>query len=109
MKLFIAIGCFAFMATVSLKAQSVESVVSALQTDKQKADTLMHFARRYMSLAKNDSASLLLKQAGPYALASDKNTIAKYYVALSIYNQRIGNYRQSVDEGKKALPYFDGC
>ncbi|MBK8609227.1 MAG: sensor histidine kinase [Chitinophagaceae bacterium] len=90
------------------KAQQINAIVNSLTDNTQKADTLMYFARRYIGMAKNDSANLLLKQAGPYALASDNNTIAKYYVSWSIYNQRIGNYRQSVDEGKKALPYFDG-
>jgi len=107
MKLFIAILCFVCTATVSLNAQSVESIVAALQTDKQKADTLFYFSASYMMKGKVDSAEYYINKGLPFALkTADDESIAKYYCQRSNYLFIKVNYGKSLESLKMATPYI---
>ncbi len=107
MKLFIAILCFVCMATVSPKAQSVESIVSALQTDKQKADTLFFFLSNYMMKGKNDSAEYWANKGLVFALnTSDAELISKYHCQQSNIAFVKANFNKALDFLRKAAPYI---
>ncbi len=107
MKLFIVIGCFLCTATVSLRAQSVESVLAALQTDKQKADTLFFFLSNYMMKGKNDSAEYWANKGLAFALnTADAELIAKYYCQQSNIAFVKTNYNKGLEFLRKAAPYI---
>jgi hypothetical protein len=61
-------------------SQDIGAIISNLQTDKQKADTLFYFSLNYMMKRKNDSAQYWIRKGLPFALNSkDEERIAKYY------------------------------
>jgi two-component sensor histidine kinase len=100
MKLFIAIGCFVCTATVSLRAQSVESVINGLQTDKQKADSIFAVARKIFRKAKFDSADYWLVSGYGFAKkTNDAETMARYNVELANSQYMQGKYA-------KGLPFI---
>lgn len=105
MKLFIAILCFVCMATVSPKAQSVESIVSALQTDKQKADTLFSIARKVFRKAKFDSADYWLGRGYVFAKKSgDAETMARYNIEWANSQYMQGQFAKGLPYIYTALP-----
>ncbi|MCY7290714.1 MAG: hypothetical protein LH615_00880, partial [Ferruginibacter sp.] len=107
MKLFIAILSFLFTVTFSLKAQSYESIVSDLQTDKQKADTLFYFSVNYIKKGKIDSAEYCINKGLPFALKTgDEESIAKYYCQRSNYHLVKENYSRSLESLRMAAPYI---
>ncbi|MBK6379218.1 MAG: hypothetical protein IPF72_05510 [Chitinophagaceae bacterium] len=107
MKLFIVIGCFLCTATVSLRAQSVESVLAALQTDKQKADTLFFFLSNYMMKGKNDSAEYWVNKGLAFALnTADAELIAKYYCQQSNIAFVKTNYNKGLEFFEKSCSLY---
>jgi two-component sensor histidine kinase len=85
----------------------VESIVSALQTDKQKADTLFYFSVNYMMKGKSDSAEYCINRGLPFALqTADEERIAKYYCQKSnnIFNKE--NHSRALETLKMAAPYI---
>jgi two-component sensor histidine kinase len=100
MKLFIAIGCFVCSVTVSVKAQSFESVVAGLQTDKQKADSIFSVARKVFRKAKFDSADYWLVSGYGFAKkTNDAEIMARYNVELANSQYMQGKYA-------KGLPFI---
>lgn len=107
MKLFIVIVCLMCTASVSLQAQSVESIVAALQTDKQKADTLFYFSVNYMMKGKSDSAEYCINRGLPLALQTgDEERIAKYYCQQSNYLFNKESHDRALQSLKMAAPYI---
>ena len=107
MKLFIAILCFVCTSTLSLKAQRIESVVAALHSDKQKADTLFFFLSNYMMKGKNDSAEYWANQGLAFALkTTDAELISKYYCQQSNIAFVKTNYNKGLEFLRKAAPYI---
>jgi two-component sensor histidine kinase len=107
MKLFIALLCFVCTATVPVKAQSVESIIAGLQTDKQKADTLFYFASANMMKGKSDSAEYWINKGLVFALnTSDAEQIARYYCQQSNIAFNKVNYNKALDLLGKAHPYI---
>ncbi len=81
-------------------AQPVDGIVNSLQTDRQKADTLKHFALQVFYNGKYDSAALRFEKALPYAeKTGDAELIG--YLQLSIANSFILD-----NAAAKALPWL---
>jgi two-component sensor histidine kinase len=97
MKLFIAIACFVCTVTVSVKAQSVESIIAGLQTDKQKADTIFAIARKTFRKAKFDSADYWLSRGYVFAKnTGDAETMARFNVELANSQYMQGKYAKGL-------------
>jgi two-component sensor histidine kinase len=108
MKLFIAIGCFVCSVTVSVKAQSVESIIAGLLTEQQKADTLLTLANKNKALGKYDAMLTYLNAAKPIVIQlNDANTATRYYAYTGAYYDNGENYGELVAECKKALIHFE--
>lgn len=100
MKLFIILGFLISAAIVPAKAQPLESIVAALQTDKQKADTVFSLARKNFRKANFDSADYWLINGYFFAKkANDAETMAKYNVELANSQYMQGKYA-------KGLPFI---
>ncbi len=108
MKLFIAILCFVCTATVLVNAQSVESILSGLQTNQQKADTLLSIANKNKALGKYDVMLTYLNAAKPIVIQlNDANTAIRYYVYSGVYYDIKKRDAELVAESKKAFNYFE--
>ncbi|MBK8519489.1 MAG: hypothetical protein IPL54_00955 [Chitinophagaceae bacterium] len=108
MKLFIAIGFFVCTANVSLQAQPVEAVVVGLQTDMQKADTLLTLANKNKALGNFDAMLTYLNAAKPIVIQlNDAGTAVRYYAYTGAYYDHKESYGEVVAECKKALVYFE--
>lgn len=105
MKLFAIL--FMITAAFSLRAQTVESVIQSVQTNKQKADTAYYFVSKYMMQGKNDSAEYWAGKGIMYALnTADAELIAKYYCQQSNIAFLKINYNKSLDYLRKAAVYI---
>jgi two-component sensor histidine kinase len=108
MKLFIAIWCFVCSAAVSVRAQSVESIMVGLQTNKQKADSLLSMANKNKAQAKFDVMLMYLNAAKPIIdQLSDANTTIRYYAYAGVYYDIKRSDQELVAECKKALVFFE--
>jgi len=77
---FILLFCF---FTAIAPAQSIETVLAAQSTDKQKADTVFKYARGFFQKAKFDLAIKWLDAGMPYAQGTGNDTLAsQYYVEM---------------------------
>jgi len=105
MKFFIAIACFVCSATVSVKAQSVESIIAGLQTDKQKADTIFSVARKVFRKAKFDSANYWLSRGYVFAKnTGDAETMARYNIEWANSQYMQGQFAKGLPYIYTALP-----
>jgi two-component sensor histidine kinase len=108
MKLFIAIGCFLCTVTSTLKAQPIEAIIAGLQTDQQKADTLLTLANKNKAQGKYDVMLTYLNAAKPIVIQlNDANTAIRYYAYAGAYYDIKRRDKELVDECKKAFGFFE--
>ena len=70
--------CLCFVGTA---AQNMNNILGQKLADKEKADTVFKYARKYFQRGKFDSAGIWLDAGLPYALKSGMDTlISQYYV-----------------------------
>ncbi|MEO8111077.1 MAG: sensor histidine kinase [Ginsengibacter sp.] len=76
------------LCIVTANAQDVDAVVSSLKTNKQKADTLYHFAMKKFVRSNFESAAILFSKAIPFAQKTrDEEFVSKF--RLSVANSYI--------------------
>jgi two-component system, sensor histidine kinase PdtaS len=67
----------------SAKAQNLETVLTGLNNDQQKADTVFKYARKFFQRAKFDQAAQWLDEGMVYARRTNNDTlISQYYVEM---------------------------
>jgi two-component sensor histidine kinase len=95
------------IATGSLKAQTVESIVQSMATNRQKADTAYYFVSKYMMQGKNDSAEYWAAKGAAFALnTADAELIAKYRCQQSNISFLKMNYNRGLDYLRQAAVYI---
>ena len=88
-------------------SQDIGAIVSNLQTDKQKADTLFYFSLSYMMKGKYDSAEYWIDKGLPFALKiNDEEKIAKFYCHKSNVSFLKVNYVDALHFLRIATPYI---
>ncbi len=108
MKLLIAVLCFVCAATIPVKAQSPESILSGLLSGQQKADSLLTLANKNKAMGKFDVMLTYLNAAKPIVSElNDAYTAIRYYAYSGAYYDHKENYGEAVAECRKALPYFE--
>jgi two-component sensor histidine kinase len=108
MKLLIAVLCFVCAATIPVKAQSPQSILSGLLSGQQKADTLLTLANKNKAMGKFDVMLTYLNAAKPIiSELNDAPTAIRYYAYTGAYYDHKENYGEAVAECRKALPYFE--
>ena len=96
--------CVAFMTA---RSQSVDAVLNSLQTDRQKADTLLSLGTKTFLKFKLDSANVLFNRGLNYAKElNDPTLLARYYIAMSGVPRLQDNSARALEIIKKASPYI---
>lgn len=98
---------FMITATGSVRAQSVESVIQSMPTNRLKADTAYYFVSKYMMQGKNDSAEYWAAKGAAFALnTADAELISKYRCQQSNIAFLKMNYNKSLDYLRQAAVYI---
>jgi two-component sensor histidine kinase len=92
----------------ALYGQSIETILNKPGSDRQKADTLFFYARKYFMSAKFDSAATYLDKGLVFAInINDDELLAKYYIEQSSLASFSGDNKKSLVIIRKAVPHLD--
>lgn len=107
MKTRCTIGIVICIVFGQASAQSVDPILNSLQTDRQKADTLLSLATKTFLKFKLDSANSIFDRGLGYAKGlNDPTLMARYYIAMSRVPRLQDNSARSLEIIKKATPYI---